>query len=124
MQFHLPAKEAKNDSTLGPALGQYGVKGIDLCKRFNDQCISFNYKDGLILKVIVNIKKDRSFFFVIFTPPIFFLFEKISNNLFLNLRDIYKIALIKSLDLKFFSVRLIYKNLLHTLKRSKYFITL
>lgn len=51
MLFRLPSQEAKNDSTIGPALAQYNIKGIDLCKRYNEYCVSNNLKEGIVFKV-------------------------------------------------------------------------
>lgn len=120
MLFNLPAQEAKNDSTIGPALAQYNIKGIDLCKRYNEYCTTNSLKEGIVFKVWVSVKKDRTFTFYLNTPTIFFLFEKVSENLNINLRDVYKIALIKSKDLINYPLDLIYKSLLHSLKFSKY----
>lgn len=51
MLFNLPSQEAKNDSTIGPALSQYNIKGVDLCKRYNEHCASNNLKEGIVFKV-------------------------------------------------------------------------
>lgn len=51
MLFNLPSQQAKNDSTIGPALAQYNIKGIDLCKRYNEYCATHNLKEGIIFKV-------------------------------------------------------------------------
>ena len=51
---------------VGPALGQHGVNIMEFCKGFNAQT---NSQEGLILPVVVTIYADRSFTFVVKTPP-------------------------------------------------------
>ena len=51
---------------VGPALGQHGVNIMEFCKGFNAQT---NSQEGLILPVVVTIYQDRSFTFVVKTPP-------------------------------------------------------
>jgi large subunit ribosomal protein L11 len=51
---------------VGPALGQHGVNIMEFCKGFNAQT---GGQEGLILPVVVTIYQDRSFTFVIKTPP-------------------------------------------------------
>jgi large subunit ribosomal protein L11 len=51
---------------VGPALGQHGVNNMEFCKGFNAQT---GGQEGLILPVVVTIYQDRSFTFVIKTPP-------------------------------------------------------
>ena len=51
---------------VGPALGQHGVNIMEFCKGFNAQT---GREEGLILPVVVSIYQDRSFTFVVKTPP-------------------------------------------------------
>ena len=51
---------------MGPALGQHGVNIMEFCKGFNAQT---GNQEGLILPVVVTIYQDRSFTFVVKTPP-------------------------------------------------------
>jgi len=51
---------------VGPALGQHGVNIMEFCKGFNAQT---GKEEGLILPVVVSIYQDRSFTFVVKTPP-------------------------------------------------------
>ena len=51
---------------VGPALGQHGVNIMEFCKGFNAQTSN---QEGLILPVVVTIYQDRSFTFVVKTPP-------------------------------------------------------
>jgi len=51
---------------VGPALGQHGVNIMEFCKGFNAQT---GNQEGLILPVVVTIYQDRSFTFIVKTPP-------------------------------------------------------
>ena len=51
---------------VGPALGAAGVNIMDFCQQFNSRSQD---KPGKILPVVVNVYKDKSFEFVIKTPP-------------------------------------------------------
>jgi large subunit ribosomal protein L11 len=51
---------------VGPALGQHGVNIMEFCKGFNAQT---NAQEGLIVPVVVTIFADRSFTFIVKTPP-------------------------------------------------------
>ncbi len=58
--------QAKPSPPLGPALGQHGVQIMDFCRAFNDQT-----KDqmGEILPTVITIYEDRTFDFVVKSPP-------------------------------------------------------
>src|SRR3990167_6814989 len=58
--------KANPSPPVGPALGQHGVNIMEFCKGFNAQTGS---QEGLILPVVVTIYQDRSFSFVVKTPP-------------------------------------------------------
>ncbi len=51
---------------VGPALGQAGVNIMEFCKQFNARTQD---KQGKILPVVINVYKDKSFDFVVKTPP-------------------------------------------------------
>ena len=51
---------------VGPALGQHGVNIMDFCKQFNARTQD---KPGKVLPVVISVYKDKSFDFVIKTPP-------------------------------------------------------
>lgn len=61
---------------IGPALGQYGVNISAFCKEYN-----FKTKDSLNLLIPVKIKiyEDKSYSFVLKTPPVSYLLKKIIN---------------------------------------------
>lgn len=59
---------------IGPALGQKGVNIMDFCKAFNDQTKEMDRQ--LPVKVIITVYDDRSFTFVVKTPPASSLIKK------------------------------------------------
>ncbi len=66
IKVNLPAGEATPAPPLGPALGQHGVNIREFCKQYN----AATQKDaGLIIPVIITVYSDRSFSFVLKTPP-------------------------------------------------------
>jgi large subunit ribosomal protein L11 len=66
------AGKATPSPPVGPALGQRGVNIMEFCKGFNAQTSKM---DG-ILPVIVTVYADRSFSFIIKTPPVSYLLKK------------------------------------------------
>ena len=66
VKLQIPAGKANPSPPVGPALGQHGVNIMEFCKGFNAQTGS---QEGLILPVVVTIYGDRSFTFVVKTPP-------------------------------------------------------
>jgi large subunit ribosomal protein L11 len=66
VKLQIPAGKANPSPPVGPALGQHGVNIMESCKGFNAQTGS---QEGLILPVVVTIYQDRSFTFVVKTPP-------------------------------------------------------
>ena len=66
VKLQIQAGKANPAPPVGPALGQHGVNIMEFCKGFNAQTGS---QEGLILPVVVTIYQDRSFSFVVKTPP-------------------------------------------------------
>ena len=66
VKLQISAGKANPSPPVGPALGQHGVNIMEFCKGFNAQT---NSQEGLILPVVVTIYADRSFSFVVKTPP-------------------------------------------------------
>jgi large subunit ribosomal protein L11 len=66
VKLQITAGKATPAPPVGPALGQHGVNIMEFCKGFNAQTAS---QEGLILPVVVTIYQDRSFSFVVKTPP-------------------------------------------------------
>jgi large subunit ribosomal protein L11 len=66
VKLQCPAGQANPSPPVGPALGQHGVNIMEFCKAFNARTQD---KAGLIIPAIVTIYADRSFSFVLKTPP-------------------------------------------------------
>ncbi len=66
VKLQIPAGKANPSPPVGPALGQHGVNIMEFCKSFNAQTAS---QEGMIVPVVVTIYQDRSFSFVVKTPP-------------------------------------------------------
>lgn len=66
IKLQIPAGGANPAPPVGPALGQHGVNIMQFCKAFNDQTKN---QEGLILPVVINVYEDRSFDFIIKSPP-------------------------------------------------------
>ena len=66
VKLALPAAKATPAPPVGPALGQHGVNIAGFCKEYNARTSD---KAGLIIPVEISIFEDRSFTFVLKTPP-------------------------------------------------------
>ena len=73
VKLQIPGGEAKPSPPVGPALGQHGVNIMEFCKAFNAQTQS---QAGVIIPVQITIFQDRSFTFVLKTPPASYLLKK------------------------------------------------
>ena len=67
VKLQIPAGQATPAPPVGPALGQYGVNIGEFCKKFNDQTKSI--PTGLTIPVVLTVYQDRSFSFVLKSPP-------------------------------------------------------
>ena len=76
IKLHVPAAQANPAPPVGPALGQHGVNIMQFCKQFNDQTKG---RDGLILPVVISVFEDRSFTFIIKSPPSSILLKRAAN---------------------------------------------
>ncbi len=67
IKLQIPGGQANPAPPVGPALGQHGVNIMEFCKAFNAKT-----KDaqGMITPVIITVYADRSFSFIIKTPPV------------------------------------------------------
>jgi len=74
IKLQVKAQEANPSPPVGPALGQHGVNIMEFCKAFNAQTQS--YEKGMPLPVIITVYSDKSFTFVIKTPPAAILLKK------------------------------------------------
>lgn len=66
VKLQIPAGQANPSPPVGPALGQRGVNIMEFCKQFNAQTQA---QAGLVIPVIITVYADRSFTFVLKTPP-------------------------------------------------------
>ncbi len=66
VKLQCPAGQANPSPPVGPALGQHGVNIMEFCKTFNARTQD---KQGLIIPAVISIYADRSFTFVLKTPP-------------------------------------------------------
>ena len=73
IKLQIPAGQANPAPPVGPALGQRGVNIMEFCKAFNEKT-----KDqmGMIIPVEITVFADRSFTFIIKTPPAAVLLKK------------------------------------------------
>ncbi len=74
VKLQVPAGSANPAPPVGPALGQHGLNIQDFCKQFNDK--TKNVEKGLVLPVVINIYKDRSFDFIVKSTPAAILLKK------------------------------------------------
>lgn len=66
IKLQLPAGKANPAPPVGPALGQHGVNIMEFCKGFNSKTQD---KAGWIIPVEISVYNDRSFTFILKTPP-------------------------------------------------------
>jgi large subunit ribosomal protein L11 len=74
IKLQVPAGAANPSPPIGPALGQQGVNIMEFCKQFNAQ--TQKVEKGLPIPVIITVYSDRSFTFVMKTPPASVLIRK------------------------------------------------
>lgn len=73
VKLNLPAGVATPAQPVGPALGQHGIVIMDFVKQYNERTAS---QKGTILPAVITIYEDRSFDFVVKTPPVSVLLKK------------------------------------------------
>jgi len=67
LKLYCPAGAANPAPPVGPALGQHGVNIMEFCKKFNEQTKG---REGLVLPAVITVYEDRSFTFVVKSPPV------------------------------------------------------
>ena len=75
IKLQVPAGKANPSPPIGPALGQRGLNIMEFCKAFNAQTSSM--EPGLVLPVVISAFADKSFTFVLKSPPASVLIKKI-----------------------------------------------
>ena len=73
IKLALPAGKANPAPPVGPALGQHGVNIMAFCKEYNAKTSD---KAGLVIPVEISVFEDRSFTFILKTPPASVLIKK------------------------------------------------
>jgi len=76
VKLQIPAGKATPAPPVGPALGQHGVNIMAFCKEFNEKTAK---QAGLIIPVVITVYADRSFSFIMKTPPAPVLIKKALN---------------------------------------------
>lgn len=74
IKLQVAAGQANPSPPVGPALGQHGVNIMEFCKAFNAQ--TQGVEPGLPVPVVITVYSDRSFTFVMKTPPAAVLLKK------------------------------------------------
>ena len=74
VKLQVPAGSANPSPPIGPALGQQGVNIMEFCKQFNAQ--TQKLEKGLPIPVVITVYADRSFTFIMKTPPASVLIRK------------------------------------------------
>ena len=74
VKLQVPAGAANPSPPIGPALGQQGVNIMEFCKQFNAQ--TQKLEKNLPIPVIITVFSDRSFTFIMKTPPASVLIRK------------------------------------------------
>ncbi len=74
IKLEIVAGQASPAPPVGPALGQHGVSIMDFVRQFNDRTGKMD--EGTIVPVLISVFKDKSFNFIIKTPPASYLLKK------------------------------------------------
>ncbi|MDD4956116.1 MAG: 50S ribosomal protein L11 [Candidatus Omnitrophica bacterium] len=73
IKLYCPGGQANPAPPVGPALGQHGIPIMDFCKQFNERTKD---RQGLVLPVVISLYEDRTFDFIIKSPPASVLLKK------------------------------------------------
>lgn len=74
IKLQVPAGQANPSPPVGPALGQHGVNIMEFCKAFNAQ--TQNIEPNMPVPVVITVYSDKSFTFIMKTPPASVLLKK------------------------------------------------
>jgi len=74
IKLQVPAGRADPSPPVGPALGQRGLNSAEFCKAFNER--TANVEAGLPVPVILTVYEDRSYTFVVKSPPAAYLLRR------------------------------------------------
>lgn len=124
IKLQIKAGEANPSPPVGPALGQHGVNIMEFCKAFNAQ--TQKMEKGMVLPVLLSVYGDRSFTFIIKSPPASNLLKKVaglakgSSNPLTNkvgkvtLAQVEEIAKLKTKDLTAGSLKAAMRTIMGT----------
>ena len=73
IKLQIPSGAANPAPPVGPALGQHGVNIMEFCKAFNEKTAQ---NQGLIVPVVISVYEDRTFDFIVKSPPAAVLLKK------------------------------------------------
>jgi large subunit ribosomal protein L11 len=74
IKLQVPAQSANPSPPVGPALGQHGVNIMEFCKAFNAQ--TQGIEKDMPVPVVITVYNDKSFTFIMKTPPAAILLKK------------------------------------------------
>ena len=74
IRLQVPAGKANPAPPIGPALGPHGVNIMEFCKQFN--AATKDKEVGLVIPVVISVYQDRSFTFIMKSPPVAVLIKK------------------------------------------------
>ncbi|MFA7276914.1 MAG: 50S ribosomal protein L11 [Pseudobdellovibrionaceae bacterium] len=74
IKLQVPAGKANPSPPIGPALGQQGVNIMEFCKGFNAK--TQEMEAGMPIPVVITVFEDRSFTFIMKTPPVTYFIKK------------------------------------------------
>jgi len=74
VKLQITAKQASPAPPVGPALGQHGVNIMQFVREFNDR--TSKMEEGVVVPIIISIFKDKTFNFIMRTPPASYLLKK------------------------------------------------
>ena len=67
IKLQVPGGQANPAPPIGPALGQHGLNIMEFCKQFNERTKD---RQGVILPVVISVFKDKTFTFILKSPPV------------------------------------------------------
>ena len=73
IKLQVPGGQANPAPPIGPALGQHGVNIMQFCKDFNERTKD---KPGTVLPVVITVYEDKSFTYIMKSPPVAVLLKK------------------------------------------------
>lgn len=73
VKLQIPAGQANPAPPVGPALGQQGINIMGFCKEFN---AATKGQEGLVIPVVITVYKDKTFSFILKSPPASVLLKK------------------------------------------------